>query len=73
MRRENGIVANFKMVDTCAAEFEARTPYYYSSYDDQNEAKQTANKKIMVLRISDQFVLGKELSLIIVVCMACGL
>lgn len=50
MREENGIVANFKMVDTCAAEFEARTPYYYSSYDEENEAKQTTNKKIMVLR-----------------------
>lgn len=50
MREENGIFANFKMVDTCAAEFEARTPYYYSSYDEENEAKQTDNKKIMVLR-----------------------
>jgi len=50
MREENGILANFKMVDTCAAEFEARTPYYYSSYDDENEAKQTDKKKIMVLR-----------------------
>ncbi len=49
IREENGITANFKMVDTCAAEFEARTPYYYSSYDDENEAKQTAKKKIMVL------------------------
>lgn len=49
MREENGIFANFKMVDTCAAEFEARTPYYYSSYDEENEAKQTDKKKIMVL------------------------
>lgn len=49
MREENGILANFKMVDTCAAEFEARTPYYYSSYDEENEAKQTDKKKIMVL------------------------
>ncbi len=49
IREENRITANFKMVDTCAAEFEARTPYYYSSYDDENEAKQTAKKKIMVL------------------------
>ncbi len=73
IRKENGIVANFKMVDTCAAEFEARTPYYYSSYETQNEAKQTNNKKIMVLRLSVRFVLDKELSLIIVVYMACGL
>ena len=43
------IKANFKMVDTCAAEFEARTPYYYSSYDDENEAKGSNKKKVMVL------------------------
>lgn len=49
MREENGIVANFKMVDTCAAEFEARTPYYYSSYDEENEAKKSEKRKIMVL------------------------
>ena len=49
IREENNIIANFKMVDTCAAEFEAQTPYYYSSYDDENEAKQTSTKKIMVL------------------------
>ena len=73
IRKENGIVANFKMVDTCAAEFEARTPYYYSSYETQNEAKQTNNKKIMVLRLSVRFVLDKELRLIIVVYMACVL
>ena len=50
MRDENAIVANFKMVDTCAAEFEARTPYYYSSYDEENEVKSTNQKKILVLR-----------------------
>ena len=72
IREENGIMANFKMVDTCAAEFEARTPYYYSSYDDENEVKQTDQKKIMVLRFSVQFALDKELNLIIVVCMVCG-
>ena len=49
MREDNGIIANFKMVDTCAAEFEAQTPYYYSSYDEENEAKKTDKKKIMVL------------------------
>ena len=48
-RKENNIVANYKMVDTCAAEFEAQTPYYYSSYDDENEAEDSGNKKIMVL------------------------
>ena len=49
LRNKYGIQANFKMVDTCAAEFEAQTPYYYSSYDDDNEAKQTDKKKVMVL------------------------
>ena len=49
LRKENGIVANFKMVDTCSAEFEAKTPYYYSSYDDDNEAKESGKKKVMVL------------------------
>ena len=38
LRESMGIVPAFKMVDTCAAEFEAQTPYYYSSYDEENEA-----------------------------------
>jgi carbamoyl-phosphate synthase large subunit len=37
------------MVDTCAAEFEAVTPYYYSSYDNEDEAQTTSNRKVMVL------------------------
>lgn len=50
MRIKNEIVANFKMVDTCAAEFDASTPYYYSSYDEGNEVIDTKNKKkILVL------------------------
>ena len=39
----------FKMVDTCAAEFEAETPYYYSSYEKVNEAQPTDKKKVMVI------------------------
>lgn len=39
----------FKMVDTCAAEFEAETPYYYSSYEKTNEAEPTEKKKVMVI------------------------
>jgi carbamoyl-phosphate synthase large subunit len=39
----------FKMVDTCAAEFEAETPYYYSSYEKVNEAQPTEKKKVMVI------------------------
>lgn len=50
VRYENGIVAAYKMVDTCAAEFEAATPYYYSVYDGENEAVQTKpEKKVLVL------------------------
>ena len=44
MRYENGIVAAFKMVDTCAAEFEASTPYYYSVFGSENEATETTPK-----------------------------
>ena len=50
MRYENGIVASYKMVDTCAAEFEAQTPYYYSVYGGENEADgKTDKKKVLVL------------------------
>jgi carbamoyl-phosphate synthase large subunit len=48
-RKEMGIVAVYKMVDTCAAEFEAVTPYYYSTYDEISEVKDSTRKKIMVL------------------------
>ena len=49
-RLDNGIIAAFKMVDTCAAEFDAETPYYYSSYDEGNEAvEETDKKKVVVL------------------------
>ncbi len=50
MRYENGIVASYKMVDTCAAEFEAETPYYYSVYGGENEADgKSDKKKVLVL------------------------
>ncbi len=50
MRYANHIVAAFKMVDTCAAEFEATTPYYYSCFDGVNEAVEThPPKKVLVL------------------------
>ena len=50
MRYQNGITASFKMVDTCAAEFEAATPYYYSCFDGVNEAVcTTGKKKVLVL------------------------
>ena len=50
LRLDNGIVAAYKMVDTCAAEFAASTPYYYSCFDGENEAAKTKRrKKVLVL------------------------
>ena len=50
MRYANGIVAAYKMVDTCAAEFAAETPYYYSVFGSENEAAEThPQKKVLVL------------------------
>ena len=50
MRKANGIIAAYKMVDTCAAEFAAETPYYYSCYDGVNEVEEEHDrKKVLVL------------------------
>jgi carbamoyl-phosphate synthase large subunit len=48
-RRELGIKRVYKMVDTCAAEFPAQTPYYYSTFEDENESVVSDKKKIIVL------------------------
>ncbi len=48
-RRELGIKRVYKMVDTCAAEFPAQTPYYYSTFEDENESEVSDKKKIIVL------------------------
>lgn len=48
-RKEKGILPTYRLVDTCAAEFEAATPYYYSTYGDENEARETDQKKIVIL------------------------
>jgi len=48
-RLEQGIRAVFKTVDTCAAEFEAYTPYHYSTYERENEARRSKKEKIMIL------------------------
>jgi len=48
-RKALGVNRVYKIVDTCAAEFEAKTPYYYSSYDGENESISTNKKKIIVL------------------------
>ena len=48
-REKLGVLTNYRLVDTCAAEFEAFTPYFYSSYGSENEITQTDKKKIMIL------------------------
>ncbi len=48
-RTEFGIKRVFKLVDTCAAEFEAKTPYYYSTFEDENESIRTDKKKVVIL------------------------
>src|SRR5262249_13652782 len=49
LRAEHGVKPVFKLVDTCAAEFESYTPYLYSTYEEEDEAPPTANKKIIIL------------------------
>lgn len=49
LRHKAGILATFKMVDTCAAEFEAATPYYYSTYEDSCETNATTDKKKILI------------------------
>jgi carbamoyl-phosphate synthase large subunit len=49
LRKKLGVMPVFKLVDTCAAEFESYTPYLYSCYDEEDEAPPTARKKIMIL------------------------
>jgi len=48
-RLRRGIRATFKVVDTCAAEFEAATPYYYSTYEDEDEVRLSPKKRVMIL------------------------
>jgi carbamoyl-phosphate synthase large subunit len=50
LRKKTGLVPSYRLVDTCAAEFEAYTPYYYSTYDTgDDEVRQTDTKKVMIL------------------------
>ncbi|RDD30836.1 carbamoyl-phosphate synthase large subunit [Prosthecochloris sp. ZM] len=49
LRKHYGVESVFKTVDTCAAEFDASTPYHYSSYDDENESVRSDNKKVIIL------------------------
>ena len=59
LRNEYGIKAAFKMVDTCAAEFEATTPYYYSCFNSENEAEETASKKKVLVLGSGPIRIGQ--------------
>ena len=49
LRAKNGLKPVFKLVDTCAAEFESYTPYLYSTYEEEDEAPPTAKKKVIIL------------------------
>jgi carbamoyl-phosphate synthase large subunit len=48
-RKAAGVVPTYRLVDTCAAEFEAYTPYYYSTYGDEDETRSSDRKKVMIL------------------------
>ncbi len=48
-RKATGVIPTYRLVDTCAAEFEAYTPYYYSTYGDENEMRSSTKRKIMIL------------------------
>src|ERR687888_4442 len=48
-RQSSGVLPTYRLVDTCAAEFEAYTPYYYSTYGDENERRESGKRKIMTL------------------------
>jgi carbamoyl-phosphate synthase large subunit len=49
VRKTLGITPTYRLVDTCAAEFEAYTPYYYSTYGDENERRESGKKKVIIL------------------------
>ena len=49
LRKQHNIIPVYKMVDTCAAEFESATPYFYSTYESENESVRTDRKKVIVL------------------------
>jgi carbamoyl-phosphate synthase large subunit len=48
-RKSAGVIPTYRLVDTCAAEFEAYTPYYYSTYGDENERRESGKHKVMIL------------------------
>ncbi len=72
IREKAGIKSCFKMVDTCAGEFETATPYYYSGWNKTEKLIKSDRKKVVVLG-SGPIRIGRELSLIIVVYILPGL
>ena len=64
MRKTEGILPVYKMIDTCASEFESYIPYFYSTYAEENESVISDKKKIVVLG-SGQSASGRALSLTI--------
>ncbi|WP_043933393.1 carbamoyl-phosphate synthase large subunit [Bacillus sp. EB01] len=48
-RKQNGIIPVYKMVDTCASEFESQTPYFYGTYEEENESERSGRKSVVVL------------------------
>ena len=64
LRKNYGIKAAFKPVDTCAAEFEAYTPYYYSTYETEDESASSSKKKIIILGSGPNRIGGNSLLLL---------
>ncbi len=58
-RKEHGIVPTYKMVDTCAAEFKAYTPYFYSTYETEDESDPSSNKKKVIILGSGPIRIGQ--------------
>ncbi|MCT6807207.1 MAG: hypothetical protein M3026_03310, partial [Bombilactobacillus sp.] len=49
LRKQNHLLPVYKMVDTCAGEFVSQTPYFYSTYDTENESQKTSKKSVLVV------------------------
>lgn len=49
LRRREGVIPAYKMIDTCASEFDSYIPYFYSTYEDENESEIGSGRKIIVL------------------------
>ena len=70
--KKNGIIPVYKMVDTCAAEFESETPYFYGTYEEENESIVTDTVKVSLYLAQDRSALVKELNLIMQLCILYG-